>query len=233
MRVLDKLISFVFDVAIIVIAVAILLVNFNVVEYEMINKLFDSYVFNSNYELIVNAVCVVVILLAFKVTVFSSSLSKKKAKNIMVDTEHGRIQIGQNSIENIAKNVIKDYKPIKDVQAAMVKTKKGINLYMIVTVYQGVNIKDIISKVQADVKEQVEAITTVVINKVDVKIRNVVKIDSETVEKARQELRERKAEKEKQIASVDATESKRVEVKKSDTEKSEGYKDSEDTKVEE
>ena len=178
MKVIDKLISFIFDVVIIIIAAAILLVKFNVIQDEILLGLFNDYLFNPQYDIIVISTCIVIILLALKVTVFTSSFSKKAKKNILVDTEHGKIQISQNTVENIAKNVIKDYPQVKDVQAVMTKAKKGINMYMSLVAYQGINIKDVVIKVQVDVKKQIEATIGIAVCNIDVKIKNVIKADN-------------------------------------------------------
>lgn len=217
MKIIDKLISFIFDVVIIVIASTILLVTFGVVQYEVIEGLLTGYLFNPSYEIIVGAVAVIVILLALKVTVFTSSLSTKTKKNLMVDTPHGKIQIAQSTIEGIAKNVIKDYPQVKDVQAAMTKARSGINMYMALVVYQGINIKETITKVQYDVKSQIESTTSVQVNKIDVKIKNVLKIDKAMInqEKKIKEANVEEIEKqndltealrnEAEVAPVDAT----------------------------
>jgi uncharacterized alkaline shock family protein YloU len=178
MKVIDKLISFIFDVVIIIIAAAILLVKFNVIGNEILLGLFNDYLFNPQYDMIVISTCIVVILLALKITVFTSSFSKKAKKNILVDTEHGKIQISQNTVENIAKNVIKDYPQVKDVQAVMTKAKKGINMYMSLVAFQGINIKDVVTKVQADVKTQIESAIGIKVCNIDVKIKNVIKTDA-------------------------------------------------------
>ena len=173
MRILDKLISFIFNVFVIVIAVAILLVLTGFVNYPVIEGLLSGYVFNDAYKAIAISSTILVILAGLKVTVFSASLSRTSPKSIMVDTPHGKIQINQDTIENVAKNVIKEYDSIKDVHTRMTKAKKGINMYMMLSVYQNTNIKDVVTKVQNDVKKQIEETTSVIVRNVDVKIKNV------------------------------------------------------------
>ena len=173
MRIIDKLISFIFNIFVIVIAVAILLVLTGLVNYPVIEGLLTDYVFNDTYRTIVLFSAILVILLGLKVTVFSSSFSRTSQKSIMVDTPHGKIQINQDTIENVAKNVINEYEAIKDVHTRMTKAKKGINMYMMLSVYQNTNIKDVVTKVQNDVKEQIEETTSVIVRNVDVKIKNV------------------------------------------------------------
>lgn len=173
MRILDKLISFIFTIFVIVIAVAILLVLTGFVNYPVIEGLLSGYVFNDAYKAIVLSSTILVLLAGLKVTVFSSSLARTSQKSIMVDTPHGKIQINQDTIENVAKNVINEYDAIKDVHTRMTKAKNGINMYMMLSVYQNTNIKDVVTKVQNDVKEQIEETTSVIVRNVDVKIKNV------------------------------------------------------------
>lgn len=174
MRFIDRLISFIFDIFVMVLAVTVLLVSFNIINYSVVDGLLNEYVFNINYNVIVIAISIVVLLAGLKITVFSSTLSSKAKKNILVDTEHGRIQIAQETIESIAKNVILNYPQVKDVQARMTKAKKGINMYMVLVVSQDTNIRDVIGKVQNDIKKQIETTTSVSVKNVDVKIKNVV-----------------------------------------------------------
>lgn len=173
MRILDKFISFIFNVFVIVIAVAILLVLVGLVNYPVIEGLLSDYVFNDAYRAIVLSSTILVILAGLKVTIFSSTFARTSPKSIMVDTPHGKIQINQDTIENVAKSVINEYDSIKDVHTRMTKAKKGINMYMMLSVYQNTNIKDVVTKVQNDVKEQIEERTSVIVRNVDVKIKNV------------------------------------------------------------
>ncbi|MBQ8298796.1 MAG: alkaline shock response membrane anchor protein AmaP [Clostridia bacterium] len=173
MRFLDKFISFIFNLFVIVLAVAVLLVVVDVVNYPVIDGLLRDYVFNIDYKAIVLSTAIIVILAGLKITIFSSALSNTAQKSIMVDTVHGKIQINQDTIENVAKNVIKDYDSIKDVHTRMTKAKNGINMYMMLSVYQNTNIKDVVTRVQDNVKKQIEATTSVIVRNVDVKIKNV------------------------------------------------------------
>ena len=95
MRVLDKLISFIFNVFVIVVAVSILLVLTGFVGYPVIDGVLRDYVFNDVYKTIVLSTTILVILAGLKITVFSSALSNTAQKSIMVDTPHGKIQINQ------------------------------------------------------------------------------------------------------------------------------------------
>ena len=175
MRFLDRFISFLFDLVVIILAFAVILVTTNVVNYSVVEGLLKDYIFNPNYQIIVVSIAVVVMLLGLKITVFTSTLSPDSKKVIFVDTPNGKIQINQETIEGIAKNVIKNYDEVKDVHARMTKANKGINMYMVLQVYESANIKNIVTKVQSDVSRQITTTTSVDVKKVDVKIKNIVK----------------------------------------------------------
>ena len=214
MRFLDKLISFIFNLFVIIVAVAVLLVVIDVVSYPVITGLLRDYVFNVDYRAIVLSTVILVILAGLKVTVFSSALSNTSQKNIMVDTVHGKIQINQDTIENVAKNVIKDYDSIKDVHARMTKAKNGINMYMMLAVYQNTNIKEVVTEVQDKVKKQIEATTSVIVRNVDVKIKNVTGNPSDrkskNVKNSKMEVAHVEAEQVPTIPVLDMEENERI-----------------------
>ncbi len=178
MKFLDRLISFIFDLAVLIVAVVILLVTFNIVDYGVIDGLIREYVLNETYNTIVIVSAVIVILAFLKITIFSSTLSSKAKKNILVDTEHGKIQISQETLEGIARNVVSNYPEIKDVQARMTKANKGINMYTVIGVYPNTNIKEVVTKAQNDIKENIELKTGVPVKNIDVKIKNVTNASS-------------------------------------------------------
>lgn len=172
MRILDRFISFVFSLAIIVLAVSVILVSSGVIQYGVVDEILTGYVFNASYKVTVILTSLLVVLAGLKVTIFSSTLSSGRKKNIFVNTPNGKIQIAQETIEGIAKAVISEYDEVKDVKVAMTKAKKGINLYMALVVHQNVNITNIVSKVQEEVKQQIENITGVKVYNVDVRVKN-------------------------------------------------------------
>lgn len=187
MRILDKFISFVFSIVIIVLAMTVILVSFNVINYAVVDGLLTNYVFNDLYKPTVVLVSALFVLAGLKVTVFSSSLSSGGKKNIYVNTPNGKIQIAQETIEGIAKNVINNYSEVKDVKAAMTKAKKGINLYMGLLVYPNTNITNIVTRIQDEVKKQIEDTTGVKVYNVDVRVRNVVTISTTEPKKGMKE----------------------------------------------
>ena len=99
MRALDKFISFIFSLVIIVLAVSVILVSTSVVKYAVVDGILTNYVFSETHKLTTILVSILFVLAGLKVTVFSSSLSSGRRKNIYVNTPNCKIQIAQDNLK--------------------------------------------------------------------------------------------------------------------------------------
>ena len=174
MRFLDKLINFIFSLAMLIVSVVILLVIFNFVDSCFVNGLINGYVWNADYKMIVAITSFVVFLAGLKTTIFLSDFKQKKKIPIMVGTDNGNIQIAQETIENTAKAVAYGHEEVKDVNVKMVNRTKGVEIYMSLMVAQDTNIRAITRQIQEEVKEKIHDTTGVYVLNTDIKIRNIV-----------------------------------------------------------
>ena len=173
MRYLDRLINFIFSLVILVLAIVVIMVSAGFVGYDNVDSWIRLNIFSTANNTTTCIVAIVTLIAALKTTVFLSRMNPKKKNTILVDTNHGKIQIAAETIENTAKTVVKDYEEIKDVQVKMVKEKRGIKVYMALLVLPNTNIIELSAKVQDEVKEAIEDTTGVKVNNVDIKIKNI------------------------------------------------------------
>lgn len=173
MRYLDRLINFIFSLVILVLAIVIIMVSAGFVGYENVDNWIKLNMFSTANNTTTCIVAIITLIAALKTTVFLSRMNPKKKNTILVDTNHGKIQIAAETIENTAKTVVKDYEEIKDAQVKMVKEKRGIKVYMALLVLPNTNIIELSAKVQDEVKEAIEDTTGVKVNNVDIKIKNI------------------------------------------------------------
>ena len=173
MRYLDRLINFIFSLLILVLAIVVIMVSAGFVGYDNVDSWIRLNIFSTANNTTTCIVAIVTLIAALKTTVFLSRMNPKKKNTILVDTNHGKIQIAAETIENTAKTVVKDYEEIKDVQVKMVKEKRGIKVYMALLVLPNTNIIELSAKVQDEVKEAIEDTTGVKVNNVDIKIKNI------------------------------------------------------------
>lgn len=178
MRALDKLISFVFSVIILIISIALILVGAGVVEPQIIIDLLNEYVFvkdlisvNTFNALTITGI--VLFLASLKTTIFLSSFKTKDKSPILVKTTNGEVEIAQETITSTVKNVGLSFDNIKDVQAKMIKKRKGVVVYAMVLVYANSNIRETTEEMQKQVKEVIKATTGVNVIDVNIKVKNI------------------------------------------------------------
>lgn len=176
MKYLDKLINFIFSLVILVLSIIVIMVSAGFIEYTEVDNYIRGNIFSEENNTTTCIVAIVTVLAALKTTIFLSKTNVKKKSAIMVDTNNGKIQIAQETIENTARSAIKDYEEVRDAQVRMIKEKKGVNIYMVLLVLPNTNIIELSSKVQDDVKEAIEDTTGVKVNNVDIKIKNITDV---------------------------------------------------------
>ena len=173
MKYLDRFINYIFSLFILILSAVIAFIAAGLIEYRYVSDSISDVLFNNENRTTTCIVAIVVFFAALKTTIFLSRWNKKKKAVVMVDTNHGKIQIAQETIENTAKGVTRQYDEVKDTMVRMTKEKKGINLYMALLVEPNTNIMELTSKIQDQVKEAVEGTTGVKVNNVDIKIKNI------------------------------------------------------------
>lgn len=173
MKYLDRLINFIFSIVILILSIVVIMVSAGFIGYESVDNWMRLNMFSEANNTITCIVAIVTFLLALKTTVFLSRMSPKKKNTILVDTNHGKIQIVAETIEGTARSVVKDIDEIKDVQVRMIKEKKGVKIYMVLLVLPTTNIMELSAMVQDEVKKAIEDTTGVKVNNVDIKIKNI------------------------------------------------------------
>ena len=173
MRVLDAFISFICAIIVLVLAVSVILVFTGLTSTDVIYGVLNQYVFNPEYRCIVLTTSIVLVLAVLKVTIFSSRLKSKDNSPITVETEHGNVEIAQETITNTVKSVALKLDNVKDVNAKMIKKKKGIKIFTTLSVLANTNIKELTEKLQQEVIDVVKDTTGVKVLDVNVKVKNI------------------------------------------------------------
>ncbi len=173
MRYLDRLINFIFSLFVLVLSAVVAFIAAGLIEYSYVSNHIEGFLFSNENRTITCIVSIVVFFAALKTTVFLSIPNKKKKNVVYVDTNNGKVQIAQETIESTARNAVIQYSSVKEAQARMMKEKKGVAIYMSLLVMPNTNLVELTSKAQDDVKAAVEGSTGVRVNNVDIKIKNL------------------------------------------------------------
>ncbi|MBO5178846.1 MAG: alkaline shock response membrane anchor protein AmaP [Clostridia bacterium] len=173
MKILDAFISFVFSIVILVLSIAVILVLTGFTSESFIVDLINDYLFNDTYQNVALITSIVLALAALKTTIFHSRFKSKDTSPILVATENGNVQIAQETITNTVKSVALKIPNIKDVNAKMLKKKKGIKIFANISVLANCNIKQVTEELQSKVIEVIRETTGVKVLDVDVKVKNI------------------------------------------------------------
>lgn len=192
MRALDKLISFAFSVIMLILSVILILIGVGAVESQMIIDMLETHILTENIinSGMFNALTItgiVLLLASLKTTIFLSLFKTKDKSPILVKTQNGEIEIAQETITNIVRNVGTSFEQVKDVQAKMLKKRKGVNIYAMILVYANSNIRALTEAIQNQVKEAVQSTTGVKVLEINIKVKNIyqkVKKDEVTANSA-------------------------------------------------
>lgn len=173
MRMLDKFISFIFSIIILVVSVVVLMLVFDLTSFDLIVDLVNTYVLNDAYRNTVILITAIFILLSLKTTIFLSDISGSSKRPILVDTDNGRVEIAQETIDTTVKSVAYSFPEIKNVQAKMEKQNKGIVIYVAISVIQDTNIKSLTDKLQAKIGTTILDTTGIKVLNTNVKVKNI------------------------------------------------------------
>jgi len=199
MRALDRLISFVFSVIMLILSIVLILVGIGVVNPQMIIDMLNNHVFvlemiEANTFNVLTIVGIVLLLASLKTTIFLSLFKVKDKSPILVKTQNGEVEIAQETITNTVRNVGLSFDNIKDVQAKMIKKGKNVVIYAMVMVYAETNIRETTEEMQKQVKEVIKATTGVNVPEVNIKVKNIYqksKKNDDSKEKNSQTLNEK------------------------------------------
>ncbi len=178
MRALDKIISFLFSIIMLIVSIVLILVGIGNIEPQMIldtlgEKVLNPEIISSKLFNPVTIAGIILFLASLKTTIFLSLLKNKNKGAITVKTKNGEISIAQDTIVNTARNATLLFDNVRDVQARMTKKCKGIVVYEIIQVYSNTNIRDLTAAIQEEVKDKITSTTGVLVKNVNIKIKNV------------------------------------------------------------
>ncbi len=214
MKLLDKLISFIFSVVVLILAIAVIMVCLEYISVDKVYAIFDEYVFKDSVKEIsfITAICAV--LGALKTTIFNADFKKKGKEPILVETNHGVVEISQDTIDNTVRNTAYTFPEVKDVQARMIKKNKGIKIYVMISVLVNTNIRELTAKLQEKIGEVIDATTGVKVLSINIKVKNIYEKNKKP---NRTTNEEKKSEVVEEVKEVEKESTKEAKVENEDT----------------
>ncbi|WP_169736195.1 alkaline shock response membrane anchor protein AmaP [Caldanaerobius polysaccharolyticus] len=160
MKLVSKVLSVIYIVSILIIALGVLLIPQG--------RLVDWIRFDYKYVVVGSAVYLLVSLFLLLM-----SASGKDVESVVMLTEHGEIALSIVTLENLAKSVINELKDVKEAKVKAHIVKNQVVYYISIIVARDVVIPELSEKLQKQVIEFVERNSGIKVAAIKVKVENV------------------------------------------------------------
>lgn len=197
MKLVDKVIYFIFSVIILTIVVVMFTVILNI--GGVVNPVFNfiSNIPNMSFtqEQIIYIVIIEILLfiMAIKGILFQSKLEENKDA-IILENNSGKLIISRKTLENLVKDISNGVQGVENSFARVNVSKDTELIISIDIVVKEGSIKDITKKLQEDVKIAIKKASDLNVAEVNVNIKNIKKINESNNLKAKNNIEESKEE---------------------------------------
>ena len=197
MKLVDKVIYFIFSVIILAIVVVMFTVILNI--GGVVNPVFNFISNISNMSFTQEQMTYIVIIeillfiMAIKGILFQSKLEENKDA-IILENNSGKLIISRKTLENLVKDISNGVQGVENSFARVSVSKDTELIISIDIVVKEGSIKDITKKLQEDVKIAIKKASDLNVSEVNVNIKNIKKINESNNLKAKNNIEESKEE---------------------------------------
>ena len=183
MKLIDKVIYFIFSTIVLAIVVVMFTVILNI--GGVVNPVFNfisnipNMSFTQEQMTYIIIVGILLIIMAIKGILFQSKLEENKDA-IILENSSGKLIISRRTLENLVKDISNSVKGVEN-SSARVNVEKDTDLIISIdiVVKEG-SIKDITKKLQEDVKIAIKKASDLNVSEVNVNIKNIKKMNENT-----------------------------------------------------
>lgn len=176
MKFLDKFNLVLFSILILVISLIICLLSFEWLSLELVLDGVEFLVTNTIANNISLGISIVLILLAIK-SIFFNSFSKEKMESkegILLENDNGKLLVSKDTIESLTNAVVKSFESAESVMTKVeVDNESHVKIYITLFVYPDAIIKELSSKLQANVKDTIKKSLDLDVTEVNIRIKNI------------------------------------------------------------
>ena len=182
MKLIDKVIYFIFSTIVLAIVVIVFMGLLNI---GGVNHIFSfiggmpNMNFTQEQMIYIIIVGILLIIMAIKGILFQSKLEENKDA-IILENSSGKLIISRRTLENLVKDISNSVKGVEN-SSARVNVEKDTDLIISIdiVVKEG-SIKDITKKLQEDVKIAIKKASDLNVSEVNVNIKNIKKMNENT-----------------------------------------------------
>ena len=197
MKLVDKVIYFIFSVIILAIVVVMFIVILNI--GGVVNPVFNfisnipNMSFTQEQMTYIVIIEILLFIMAIKGILFQSKLEENKDA-IILENNSGKLIISRKTLENLVKDISNGVQGVENSFARVNVSKDTELIISIDIVVKEGSIKDITKKLQEDVKIAIKKASDLNVAEVNVNIKNIKKINESNNLKAKNNIEESKEE---------------------------------------
>lgn len=173
-KIIDRLLLFIFSLAVMVAAFCMLAAAFNWIPLEKTQDFVRRVYTETNPAIAFIAGCVILLLIAVRLFYISIRASQEQAPSIDQKNEWGDIRISIETVENLALKSASRTRGVKDLRARVRVGSAGIEVMIRSMVDGETSIPALTEEMQNTVKQHIEEITGIPVANVSVFIANIV-----------------------------------------------------------
>ena len=193
MKLVDKVIYFIFSVIILTIVVVMFTVILNI--GGVVNPVFNfisnipNMSFTQEQMTYIVIIEILLFIMAIKGILFQSKLEENKDA-IILENNSGKLIISRKTLENLVKDISNGVQGVENSFARVNVSKDTELIISIDIVVKEGSIKDITKKLQEDVKIAIKKASDLNVSEVNVNIKNIKKINESNNLKAKNNIKE-------------------------------------------
>ena len=193
MKLVDKVIYFIFSVIILAIVVVMFTVILNIVG--VVNPVFNfisnipNMSFTQEQMIYIVIIEILLFIMAIKGILFQSKLEENKDA-IILENNSGKLIISRKTLENLVKDISNGVQGVENSFARVNVSKDTELIISIDIVVKEGSIKDITKKLQEDVKIAIKKASDLNVSEVNVNIKNIKKLNESSNLKAKNNIEE-------------------------------------------
>lgn len=178
MKVMDKLLLFIYSLAIGVVSVFMLSLGFGWISKKLLNDLLVEFYRLDAYQIALGIIGIALLLISLRFFIVSLHRGAASAQSIDQRTEFGDIRISIETIENLALKAATRQRGVKELRTRVRATDAGLEIVLRAVIDGESSIPALTEDIQRAVKEHVEEITGIPVMNVAVFVANVVQANT-------------------------------------------------------
>ncbi|MBR3697179.1 MAG: alkaline shock response membrane anchor protein AmaP [Clostridia bacterium] len=174
MKLLERFSYTIFSIIVLIIALVLLGIMFNILEMSIIIKSISFILEDINAYKISLVISIICIILAIKGIFFKSKRQDLAKDGIVLENSSGKLVISKESLENLVASVSKEI-PGADVISSrtILDKEKNLKVYVVTTVSKDMMLKDVSTELQNKIKDAMKKTADLEVKEVNIKIKNI------------------------------------------------------------